>query len=459
MIQKNQMLSLRCSRLGAELEGICEFEGQTVFVEGALPGEQLEAKALKVQPRYAFAKLMTLQIKSPDRQEPFCPVYEQCGGCSAQHMRYEATLQAKRQNVLDCLARIGRLRLDQSDVPSVWGAEQPLRCRNKTSLPVGGDGHKPELGFYRKRSHHIVPIDDCPVAMGEVGAVIAAVKRWMRQAGVQPYDEATRQGWLRHVVVRTVREGSLMVLLVATSANPPQTSLLIAELQAHVPGFCALHVSVNTRTDNVILGTASQKLFGQDTIQEELLGLAFEISPLSFFQVNPAQTEKLYQCAIDFAGLAPTDTVVDAYAGTGTIALCMARHAARVIGIEVVPQAVESARRNAERNHIQNVAFHCATVEEKLPELVAEGLRPDVVVLDPPRRGVEHAVIQAVLQAAPRRVVYISCYVPTQARDIALLVQGGYRLETCQPVDLFCYAGGVENVCMLSRAQKKEDSA
>jgi len=451
MIVKNQPLSLYCSRLGAELEGICENEGQTIFVPGALPGEEIEAKVLRVEPRYAFAKLMSIRAESLDRQAPICPVYEACGGCSGQHMRYEATLSAKRRQVFDCLTRIGGLKLAEEDVPPVLGAERPLRCRNKTSLPVGGTANAPEIGFYRKRSHRIVPFSDCPVAMEGVAEVIAAVKDWMKTATIAPYDERSHQGLLRHVVIRQSRAGDVMVLLVATRENLPDVPRFIRLLTEQVKGFCSLHVSLNASRTNVILGKTCCKLYGADSITERILGLDFEISPLSFFQVHPWQTENLYQTAIDFAGIAPDDIVVDAYAGAGTIALCLAAKARKVIGIEIVPQAVESARRNALRNGISNAEFHAAAVEDLLPKLAADGLRPDVVVLDPPRKGAESAVIGAVIEAKPRRVVYVSCHVPTQARDIALLAAGGYRFEKCQPVDMFCYAGGVENIVGMGK--------
>ena len=451
MIVKNQRLSLTCARLGAELEGICEHEGQTVFVAGALPGEEVEALAMRVEPRYAFAKLTAVRRESPQRQKPACPVYDACGGCSGQHMRYEATLAAKRRQVMDCLGRIGGF--SQADVPPVLGAENPFRCRNKTALPVGGSADAPQLGFYRRRSHRIVPIDDCPVAMEGLDRVISAVRDWMRHSHVRPYDERTHEGALRHVVVRSSRNGGMLALLVTAQPELPGIPWLCERLRERAPGFCALHQSVHTARNNVILGNTSQKLYGEDFITETLLGLEFEISPLSFFQVNPGQTEKLYQRALDFAELGPTDTVVDAYAGAGTIALCMARKAARVIGIEIVPQAVDSARRNAKRNHVGNAEFYAAAVEDKLPALMAEGLRPDVVVLDPPRKGVEKAVVDAVAKAAPRRVLYVSCYAPTQARDMALLRERGYRLLRCQPVDMFCYAGGVENVCVMGKEE------
>jgi len=451
MLVKNQDISLTCERLGAEMEGICRYEGQAVFVAGALPGESFAAKVVQVRPQYAFAKLMKLTAPSMDRRDPFCPAYVQCGGCSCQHMSYAATLSAKRSQVYDCLTRIGGLALSETDVPAIIGADKPTHCRNKTSLPVGGTATHPLLGFFKRRSHDIVDISDCPVSMGTLAPVIAAVKGWMLEAGVEPYNEENHHGLLRHVIVRTVRGGDVLILLVATSASLPEVPKLVQRLQNTVPGFVALHVSENQMNNNVILGKTCKKLYGVDAIFETILGLNFEISPLSFFQVNPAQTERLYQHAIDFAALTSGDTVVDAYAGAGTISLCMAKKCKRVIGLEIVPQAVESARQNASRNGIGNVEFITASVEEKLPELVEQGLRPDVVVLDPPRKGVEPQVIEAILKAAPRRVVYVSCHVPTQARDVALLIAGGYRFVGCQPVDLFCYASGVENVLVLER--------
>ena len=449
MIQKNQQIPLHCDRLGSELEGVCSPEGMAVFVPGVLPGEDADVLIVKVQPRYAFGKLLSVTAVSADRAAPLCPVYDKCGGCSGQHMTYAATLRAKRAQVVDCLTRIGGLSIADSDVPPVIGADDPWHCRNKTAVPVGGTADDPQLGFYRRRSHAIVPIDDCPVSMPGLSEVLAAVREWMQKNRVQPYNELTGKGLLRHVVMRVSRAGQLMVTLVATRDKLPDVPALVALLQKGVPGFCSLHLSVNSERNNVILGRTSRKLFGEDAIYETLLGLAFEIPPLSFFQVNPDQTEKLYQTAIDFAQLKPGDTVVDAYAGAGTISLCMARACGHVIGIEIVLQAIEGAKRNAARNGIENAEFHVAAVEDLLPKLVKEGLRPDVVVLDPPRKGIESAVVDAVLKARPRRVVYVSCHVPTQARDLKLLAEGGYRLEKCQPVDMFCYAGGVENVVSM----------
>lgn len=453
MLEKNKTYAMDCRAQGAELEGVCDADGMTVFVPGALRGERIEALIVKASPSYAFGRLTRVLTPSPDRAEPFCPAYVHCGGCGGQHMSYAATLAAKRAQVLDNLNRIGGLDLSDADVPPVMGADEPRRYRNKTSLPVGGTSADPIMGFYRRRSHSIVPTDDCEIAMGDVRGVISAVREWIKACGVQPYDELTGKGFLRHVVVRASRDGSLMVVLAATSGQVKGLEALISLLRERAEGFRALHISVNAERGNVIMGTSSQRLWGDEVITETLCGLKFEIAPLSFFQVNPAQTERLYAAAIDMAALRPDDTVADAYAGAGTISLCMARRARRVTGIEIVPQAVESARRNARLNGIQNADFHEGAVEDVLPRLVGGGMRPDVLVLDPPRKGVEPQVIEAALKARPRRVVYVSCHTPTQARDLKLLCEGGYSFEGCRPVDMFCYAGGVENIVSVIRRE------
>lgn len=450
VLRKNQMIRLTCERLGADLEGVCRHNGLAVFVPGVLPGETFDAKVLKAQKAYVYAKLETLITPSPERRTPFCGVYRHCGGCGGQHMTYALTLEAKRQQVFDALTRIGGLSLAPGDVPPVIGADMPTHCRNKASLPAGGSAQNPSIGFYRRRSHDLVDIADCPISLHSLSGVIASVKRWMREHAVAPYDEQTQRGFLRHVVVRMNRGSDMLVVLSATSDTLPAKDALVPLLIENVPGFRGLHVSENKSTGNVILGGRSRRLYGENTIEETLLGLTFEIGPLSFFQVNPNQAEALYEKVIEFAGLSPDDLAVDAYAGAGAISLCMAKRCRRVIGLEIMPQAVESARRNAAINGIDNAEFIAAAVEERLPNLVAEGLRPDVVVLDPPCKGVDQPVIDALLAARPRRIVYVSCYVPTQARDIRKLTAGGYRFARCQPVDMFCYAGGVENVVSLT---------
>jgi len=450
-LQKNQIIRLSCERLGADLEGVCRHHGLTVFVPGILPGETCEARVLKTHASYAFAKIEQLHQPSPERRSPFCPVYGRCGGCGGQHMSYPLTLEAKRQQVFDGLTRIGGLPLAPDDVPPVLASDNPTHCRNKASLPVGGTAQNPVLGFYRRRSHDLIGLTDCPISLNDLSGVIASVEQWMREQGIAPYNERTHRGFLRHVVARSNRKGDMLAVLVATSDTLPAKDALVRLLARNIQGFKGLHISGNKAKGNVIFGPKSRKLYGEDAISETLLGLTFEITPLSFFQVNPDQTEVLYQTAIGFAAPSGEDTVVDAYAGAGTLSLCMAKRCKQVIGLEIVPQAVESAVRNAKNNGIGNAQFIQAAVEDALPKLVADGLHPDIVVLDPPRKGVEQAVIDALLAARPKRIIYVSCHVPTQARDIKLLTDGGYRFTACHPVDMFCYAGGVENVVCLER--------
>lgn len=451
MPTKNERLTLTCRALGAGLEGVCDHDGLAVFVPLALPGERVEAQITKAEKRYAFARLMRVLEPSPERREPPCPVYRTCGGCAGQHMTYEATLAAKRAQVDGCLRRIAGLALPEGFVPPVLGAEQPYRYRNKTALPAGGTADAPALGFYRRRSHDLVPVADCAVAMGPARELIAAATGWMRACRVPPYDERTGAGVVRHIILRANRAGDAMAMVVG--ATPPaRQAELVAALRSGVPGLRSVYWCLNRRRDNVILGDSAELLWGEAALTETLMGLTFEVGPLSFFQVNPAQTERLYERALDLCAPEPNSLCLDVYCGAGTITLALARRCGRAVGVEIVPPAVEAARRNAERNGVTNAEFHLGAAEVLLPRLVADGLRPDVCVLDPPRKGVELPALEAIAAAAPRRVVYVSCHPPTQARDIALLCQRGYRPVACQPVDMFCYADGVENIVRLDRA-------
>ena len=353
-------------------------------------------------------------------------------------MTYARGLEAKRQQVADCFRRIGHLEID---VPPVLGMAEPSQYRNKTALPVGGTADRPVLGFFAERSHDIIAIDSCPNAMPPANELQAAFLTWAKHYHVQPYREADHTGVLRHLVVRVSRSGQAMAVVVANAEHLPHEDVLVTMLTK--AGANSVILNSNTRRTNVILGDSYRTLYGPDTIRDTLCGLEFEVGPASFFQVNPAQTEVLYQTALDFAELNGSEHVCDVYCGAGTITLMMARHCLGVTGIEVVPQAIENARANAVRNGIGNAAFHVGAAEEQLPAMVRDGLRPDVIVVDPPRKGLETAVIESIAQAAPRRVVYVSCNVATQARDAALLCAKGYRLEKSQPVDMFCWTSGV----------------
>ena len=447
MLRKNDELTVEIQRFGGEM-GIAHLEGMTLFVEGALPGETVIARAQKVEKTHAFLKTLRVLSPSPERTAPPCPYYEKCGGCACQHMRYELSLQMKRERVRDALTRIGGLDIQ---VPQVLGMESPWRYRNKTTLPVGGEKGAPRIGFFAPRSHRIVDVAGCLIAREESDEIAAILRRWMEKFQVEPYREESRSGLIRHVMSRVSRAGEVMAVVVATAGSLPHERELIAMLRAGVPGLCSVYLNVNRRGDNVILGPENRLLFGRERLEDTLCGLSFALSPQSFFQINPVQTEKLYQTALDFAGLTGGELVADLYCGAGTISLLLARKARQVIGIEVVPQAIRDAEENARRNGVANAVFHAAAAEELLPQLVAQGLRPDVVVLDPPRKGCEESVLRAIAEASPRRVVYVSCDPATQARDVKILRACGYTAEKCQPVDMFCWTGHVETVVQLSK--------
>ncbi len=447
-MRKNDILTLTADALGADLEGVCRHEGMAVFVPGLLPGETAPVRIVKVQSRYAFGRIDG-RICAPAaaiRQAPDCPAYPRCGGCSGRHMTYQATLDAKRQQVADCFQRIGCLSID---VPPVLGMADPSAYRNKTALPVGMGPNGPVAGFYAPRSHDIIPVTHCPNAMPPADEVVRRVLGWMKRFSIAPYDEATHTGLVRHIMVRVNRAGEAMAVLAVNGDRLPHEAELAASLTA--AGCVSVILKENRDRTNVILGRGFRTIAGTDTLKDSLCGLEFDLSPAAFFQVNPQQTEVLYHTALDFAALQPTDRLCDVYCGAGTISLMMAKHCQSVLGIEIVPQAIANAKANARRNGITNADFRCGAAEDVLPALVDEGLRPDVIVIDPPRKGVEPAVIDAIAKASPRRVVYVSCNVATQARDAALLCEHGYRLDKVQPVDMFCWTSGVESVALFDR--------
>lgn len=447
MLAKNQCFEMTCDAFGQDAQGVCRHEGMAVFVPGLLPGERALVRIVKPEKRYAFGRVEKLLEKSPSRAEPFCPIYKRCGGCVCQHMTYEASLAFKRQQVQDLLQRVGGLSIE---VPPVWGMAHPFGYRNKGAYPVAQTGGAPACGFFAPRSHDLVPLPEggCAIQGKASARATQAVLNWMRENSVPAYDEQTGRGLVRHIMTRSTTSGELMVVVV-TRADIPKASRLIELLRAAVPRLCSVCLSVNSRRTNVILGTDIRVLWGKAAMEDTLCGLRFSVSPLSFFQVNPQQTERLYGLALEYAGLTGAETVVDAYCGAGTISLLLAQKAKKVIGIEIVPEAIQNANENAARNGIANAEFHVGATEELLPKLVENGLRPDVIVLDPPRKGCDPAVLQAIIAAAPKRVVYVSCGAPTLARDAKLLAEGGYAAERVQCVDMFCWTGAVETVMSL----------
>ena len=445
-MRKNEIHRLTAEKLGAGMEGVCRLDGMPVFVPGLLPGEETDVRIVKTESRYAFGRVETPPaVPSKDRRDPGCPVYPRCGGCSCRHMSYPLSLEGKRQQVQDCFERIGGIHVE---VPPVLGMDRPDAYRNKTSLPAGGSAEAPVLGFYAPRSHAVIPAAACPNAMPPANEIAGRFLEWMKQYRIEPYMEETHRGLVRHLVIRVNRAGESMVTVVVNGSRLPHAEEL-ADLLKPL-GTVSLWVNRNTARTNVILSDSFHLIYGRKTLPDILCRLRFELSPASFFQVNPLQTEVLYETARAFAGLKPHETLCDVYCGAGTITLMMARHCASAVGIEIVPAAVENARQNALRNGISNAVFHAGAAEVLLPQMVRDGLKVDAVVVDPPRKGLDPQVIRAIAEAAPSRVVYVSCNAATLARDAGLFREVGYAVQKVQPVDMFCWTSGIETVCLFS---------
>ena len=446
--RKNQSYDLTIEGYASDGQGIARLNGMAVFVKGALRGEVCRVSLMKVGKTAAWGRVTEVLSPSPMRQAPDCPHYPKCGGCALRHMRYEEELSFKRQRVDDALARIGGLDLR---VEAIHGAASPFRYRNKAQFPVANAPDGVRVGFYRARSHDVIDVPECLLLSPAADAAGRAVKAWMRQYGVPAYDEAAHTGLVRHVFVRTSRAGASLVCIVANGDALPEEAALVSALRAAVPGLSGVVFNANTRRTNVILGDSYRTLWGADTLDETLCGLTFRISVPSFFQVNPVQTEVLYGRAVDLAELTGQETVLDLYCGAGTISLAMARSAGRVIGAEIIPSAVENARENARRNDLHNAEFICADAGQAAQELAARGLHPDVICVDPPRKGLSPQVIEAIVQMAPRRIVYVSCDPATLARDLKLLTEHGYRPLRAEAVDMFPRTSHVETAVSLVR--------
>lgn len=438
-VRVGQAYDIEITGLG-QSEGVGRVDGFTVFVPGALPGEQVRARVDLVKKNYARAGLLEVVRRSPDRVEPSCPHFPECGGCQLQHLDYQAQLRWKRQQVADAIQRIGKLT--GVEVLPTLGMADPWRYRNKVPFPVGGRGGQLVAGLYRSGTHDIVDMEGCQIQSGLADRAFREAKRLSAEHGLIPYDEIKKTGFLRHILIREGRQaGELMCVLVTNGEERTRTSVVARELMEAVPAVVSVQQNINTRPTNVIMGPKTILLGGKATITDYLGGLAFEISPLSFFQINPGQAEVLYNQVLAFCRLTGGETVFDLYCGIGTISLYLARRAGQVIGIESVRQAVEDARRNAERNGIGNVKFHYGEAEKLLPRLARQGARADVIVLDPPRRGCEPEVLETMAEMRPERIVYVSCNPATLARDLAVLSERGYRPEVVQPVDMFPHTG------------------
>lgn len=425
--------------------GIVKLDGAVVFVPRSVRGEEIDLKITKVMKTAAAGEIVKIRKTSPERANPECPHFGKCGGCDFQHVSYTEELWAKRQRVQDALTRLGGTELQ---VEEILGAKDPMHYRNKSQYPVGADG---AIGFFQARSHKVVSIDRCLIQSEISDKTAKAVGAWMKRYKIAPYDERTGKGLVRHVYVRVNKQGESLCCVVLNGKQAPREPELAAYIQSAAPKTVGVVINVNTRRGNVILGDQYRTIWGENHLMDTLCGLTFKLSVPSFYQVNRAQAEVLYGKALEFAGLTGEETVLDLYCGTGTITLCMASKAKKVIGAEIVAPAIEDARQNARRNKIENAEFFCGDAADIAAKLEKEGLRPDVITVDPPRKGLAPEVIASVAGMSPERVVYVSCDPATLGRDIKIFAGFGYKAVRAVAVDMFPATCHVETVVLLQR--------
>ena len=442
-LEKNRIYRAHIDGYSSEGLGIARIDGQVVFIHGAVRGETCDVLVMKVLKNAAFGKIAALAEPSPARRQPDCPYYGRCGGCDFRHMSYEEELWAKRVRVQDALTRIGGAEVT---VEEILGAEQPLHYRNKSIYPISPAG---EVGFYRARSHQVVHVEHCLIQKPEADALAQAVRDYIARFRVEPYNEATGRGLLRHLYVRTSCRGESLACLLVNGSRLPHEQELVDMLRAAAPGVCGVVLGENTRRGNAILGERYRTLWGRDYLTDTLCGLELRLSVPSFYQVNHDQAQRLYEKALEYAGLTGRELAVDLYCGAGTITQVLARRARHVIGGEIVPEAIRDAEDSARRNGVENVEFLCGDASRLAAELRQRGLRPDVICVDPPRKGLAPDVVEAAASMTPGRIVYVSCDPATLARDVARFAPLGYRPVRACAVDLFPGTAHVETVCLL----------
>ena len=449
-VEKNQTYTMSITDIGTNGEGIGRIDGYTVFVEGALPEEVIKVLIVKTKKHFGYGKLLEILEPSPHRVTPACPVAAKCGGCQLQHLSYEGQLAFKTKKAKDHLERIGGF--SGISVGYAKGMEEPWRYRNKAQFPVGGKTGEPEIGFYAKRSHRIIDTPVCMLQNKINDQIVKIIRAFLTEYEIPLYDETIHRGLVRHILTRIGRRtGEIMVCLVINGRKLPHCDVLVERLR-EIEGMTSIVLNVNTAQTNVILGTEVHVLWGKETIRDYIGDVQFEISPLSFYQVNPLQTQVLYQTALDFAELEGNETVLDLYCGIGTISLFFAQKAKHVFGVEIVPEAIADAKRNAALNGMNNADFAVGAAEDVIPRLYEEkGITADVVVVDPPRKGCDSVLLDTIAAISPKKVVYVSCDSATLARDLAYLCPKGYTIEKVQVVDMFPHTVHVETVVSLVR--------
>lgn len=449
-VEKNKHYIIHIHDLGTRAEGIGKVDDFTIFVEKALPGDKIEARIIKVKKNFAFGKLINVIEPSSLRQEPKCPVAGQCGGCQLQHMTYEGQLNYKTKKVQDVLERIGKI--EGVRVKPTLGMENPYGYRNKAQFPVRKENGQLKIGFFAPRSHRIIDTNTCDIQHKSNTQIIARVRGFLEDYNISIYDEKEHKGLVRHIVTKVgFKTHELMVCMVINGDVLPHSEILVEKLKA-ISGMTSIVINHNKAKGNMILGPKITTVYGEAVIRDYIGDVQFEISPLSFFQVNPMQTKVLYEKVLEFAQLTGEETVWDAYCGIGSISLFLAKQAKMVYGVEIVPEAIKDARRNAVLNEIENVEFIVGLAEEVIPrKFKEEGIKADVVVVDPPRKGCDGKLLEAIVEIGPESIVYVSCDPGTLARDLKYLVGNGYRVMEVQPVDMFPMTGHVETIALIQR--------
>ena len=448
-VEKNKIYKVNITSVASKGEGVGKINDFTVFVPGAMYGEEVEIIIEKVSKTYAIGKLNKIIKKSEERTNPMCSLYENCGGCQIQHMNYKGQLDFKKKKVQDAISRIGKMELKVEDV---IGMDNPTRYRNKVQLPIGEENGKIKVGFYEPRSHNIIDLSSCYIQDEVADKIIYIVRCWLQKYNIDVYKEKLHRGTIRHIMIRKAfKTGDIMVVIVTNGKDIPHKKELIKDLVSNIKGLKGVIQNINDKQTNVVLGQKSITLWGKDTIVDYIGEFRFNISPLSFFQVNPIQTEVLYNKALEYAELKENDTVFDIYCGIGTISLFLAQKAKKVYGIEIVEDAIKDAKINANLNNLDNVEFYVGKAEEVVPKMYKEGKTANVVVVDPPRKGCDEKVLDTIVSMKPDRVVYVSCNPSTLARDLAYLDERGYKCLEVQPVDMFPHTMHVESVAKLEK--------
>ncbi|MFT8312589.1 MAG: 23S rRNA (uracil(1939)-C(5))-methyltransferase RlmD [Sporolactobacillus sp.] len=447
-VAKNQQLEVTFNDLTQDGSAVAKVDGYTLFIPGGLPGEKAIIQVIKTKKDYGYGRLIERTKTSDRRAEAPCPYYPQCGGCSIQHISVEGQLAYKREIVQSALERIGGL--SAIPVEPTLGMDEPWNYRNKIQVPVAIQNGKFAFGFYKPRSHEIVTMDHCMITDPLIDEIVQSARQIAEEHHIMPYDETKHRGVLRHVMARVGKKtGEVMVVFVTRSEELPHRKTLIQGLTERYPQIKSIAQNINTKHTNAIFGNETKTLWGRDVIYDQIGDVTFAISARSFFQVNPTQTEVLYGKALEYAGLTGKETVIDAYCGIGTISLFLAKEAKHVYGVEIVPEAIEDARKNAELNKITNATFEVGKSEDVIPTWRDQGIDPDVIVVDPPRKGCDASLIDTMIAMQPQRIVYVSCNPATLARDLKLLTAGGFEIKKVQPVDMFPQTMHVELVVQL----------